>query len=96
LSGEEHGRPDGMLNLSPSAVALADWGERADTKEKGSLLPRPRTGIRFCEGCLLIAALILASPGMILLTIAGLFERPFASNERFVRRLSKNRRRTRR
>jgi len=96
LPGEEHGRPDNILTLGRSAAASADQDGRADTKEKGSGLPRPSARIRFDEGCLLIAAFILASPGMILLTIAGLFDRSVALCECFTRRLSKNRRRTRR
>ena len=96
LPGEEHGRPDSTLTLGRSAAASPDRDRCADTKEKGSGMPRPSARIRFDQRCLLIAAFILASPGMILLTIAGLFDRSVALCECFIRRLSKNRRRTHR
>jgi len=89
LPGEEHGRPDSILTFDRSAAASADRDRRADTKEKGPGMPRPSARIGFDEGCLLIAAFILASPGMILLTIAGLFDRSVALRECFIRRLSK-------
>ena len=42
-----------------------------DAKEKESGLQRPSARIKFNEGCVLIAAFVLALPAMILLLIAG-------------------------
>jgi hypothetical protein len=56
-------------------------------EEAGTCLQRPR--IPSNEGCLLIAAFVRALPGMILLTVAGLFDRSVASYECFIRCLFK-------
>jgi hypothetical protein len=80
LSGEEHGPPDGILTLGRSSGVSAEWDGRAETKS--AYPPTPNARIGFVEGCLLIVAFVLASPGMILLTITGLFDRS-------IRRLSK-------
>jgi hypothetical protein len=82
---EEHEPPDGILTLGRSSDVSADRDGRADTK--GAYPPRVRIG--FVQGCLLIVAFVLAAPGMILFTIAGLFDRSIDSCDRFIHRRSK-------